>query len=208
MEIIPGLLGEAEFLLFSEADYANLKNVLNDVLAIYICDYTKNPNADPVIVENINKYMDKALESFTMHLILEQRGIIDLLRTLAPNGLLLPNVNLDDIIDKLSYLYDNKEKILYYLPRRDKEHWTDFKQSIKDVLERQRANGVKPTFPDIMKRIEANKFIFYNPNVKDIKTNAQIVLSRHTLWLEELRGAQYLRYCNDKGITVRDRRAF
>lgn len=208
MDIIPQILTEREFSEFSWEDYRALQNVLDDTLSKYIKDYISNPEADATIVEAITTYLGPTIESLTFHYDLQERGILDLVSKLSPENLLTTNLDLNDIYAKLSYLEQNVDKLRTMIPGRTKESFNDFLEAIKGVVRRMADKGLQPTYPDVIKRIENNKFIFYVPNDKGHRTGSNVINSRRRQWTMCLRGIEFTKYCEEHNYNYFQRRAF
>lgn len=208
MDVFPSLIGEKEFSYFSPADYMSLRGVLNDALAKDIRDYMSNPLANPAVVENINKHLGSVIDSLTMHFVLSENGTLDLVRGLVPETLPSSNADLDKLIEQLSFLEQNESKLMSTIPGRKRADYDRFLSSIEDVLIRMAQVKDEPTYPDILERIEANSFVFYTPNEKAHSTGSQAISLRKRQWMTVLRGAQFMKRCNEENIPYPERRKF
>ena len=208
MDVIPGLLGEAEFREFTDTDYAIFGDILDDKLAKYIRDYINNPEADPEIVKSIKNNMGDLVKSLTLHFELQDRGIIKMLESLSPETITLPECDLDSIEESLEFLTNNSNILRYDIAPRTKESYSQFISMIEKVITRMQMNGVATTYPNLLKRIDSNKFVFYIPNDKGHTTSCGIVASKSKQWQSCLSGIKYLKYCNEHGIGVLNRRNF
>lgn len=208
MDIFPKLLGEAEFRNFTESDYAALAAVLDDVTANYICQYRDNPDADQTIVKDINQYLGEILRSLTFHLELKNSGVIELVQSLAPESLPYSQDNLDELIERLSYLEKNQNNIRATIPHRTSSDCAKFGSAIFGVVSRMLQQGITPTYPDIPRRFEANKFLFYQSGEKDHSTGVGILNSKKRQWVLALNGARWLKYCAENNIPYESRSAF
>lgn len=208
MDIFPELLGENEFSCFNETDYVALNDVLNDVLAKCIKNYMSNPNANKAIVDAMQTHLGPTIESMTMHFVLEEKGILDLVRSLVPENLPSMDIDLDNLIEQLSFLESNSTKLMTSIPKRSRESWETFHERMKSLRARMLTAGVTPTYSDFIDRIEANKFVFYVPNAKAYSTGSQIVNMKRRQWIISLRGAEYMKYCSERNIPYVERRKF
>ena len=209
MDIFPRMLGETEFRNFTAEDYAALAGVLDDVTAKYICDYCSNPNADAALVETIQNHLQATLTAFTFHLELKSNGIIDLVKSLAPESLpYATDMNLDELIEKLSYLEEHQNDIKATIPARNRQSYALFKSCISEVIMRERMKGITPTYPDIEKRIDANKFLFYQSGEKEHTTGVGVLNSKKRQWTLVLNGAKWLKYCKEHNLPYDLRSAF
>lgn len=200
MDLIPSLLGEAEFREFTPSDYVTFETIIDDNIAKFIRDYMRNPEADKALVQAIQDNIGDTVTSYTMHFEMIERGIIDMLDRLTPESLLAPDCDLDTLEDKLTYLNDNYNKIKFEIEPRTKDDYSEFLDMMKNLIRRMIARGIQPTYPDIIKRIESNKFVFYIPNDKGHPTGCNTIIRRMNQWKACLSGVKYLKYCNERNI--------
>lgn len=208
MDIFPELLGENEFKCFTEKHFEALKDVLNDVLAKCIKDYIESPDADAEVVQAIEKYLGPTIESMTMHIVMKENGVLDLVRGLVPENLPTMDIDLDELIDKLKFLEDNSPKLMTSIPKRTRDSWDMFFCSMKDLDNVMKAAGIPRTYNDFVERIKENQFVFYIPNAKATSTGSQAVNLKRRQWIISLRGAEFMKYCNAKNIPFYERRLF
>ena len=208
MDILPNLLGEAEFRFFTEQDYLALSDILDDSLALWIKRYVENPDADAKVVEDIREHMWSLVESLTFHFKLQEMGMVELIRGLSPENIVQSGIDEESVIKKLKFLEDNIGKLRTVISPRTKTMYENFIASIKGVLSRMSLEGATPTYPDIIKRIESNKFVFYVPNDKGHNTGMNLINSRKKAWTMCLRGLEYKQYCDNAGINYIVRRLF
>lgn len=208
MDIIPDMLGEAEFSVMKDSDYLVLSGVLDDTLAKYIKDYTKNPNANPAIVESIKRNLSDVIDSLTFHFELQEMGILDLVASLTPETLLVTNADFQDIRVKLKFLEDNYHKLRMVIPARTKAAYSDFCTMLSTLLVREHEQGIEPTYINIKQRLESNKYVFYVPNAKEHTTGCNIINSRKRNWTMCLRGLEFDAHCKEHNVNVFKRRIF
>lgn len=208
MDVFPSLIGETEFSYFSPADYLALRGILNDVLAKDIRDYMNNPAANPAVVENIKKHLGPVIESLTMHFTMQENGTLDLVKSLVPETLPSSNMDLDKLIEQLTFLEENADKLMTTIPGRKRAEYERFLGMLSGVVHRMGQDGVSTTYPGLLARIEANSFVFYTPNEKSHNTGSQVISLRKRQWITTLRGAQFMKRCNEENISYPDRRKF
>lgn len=208
MDIFPGLLGDKELTFFSPEDYNALKGVLNDVLAKDIKTYCSSAEANADVISDINKYLGSTLESLTLHFTLQEKGLPQLIQGILPEHLLSSGVDLNELVEKLEFLEANESKLLTAIPARNKDDYKNFISSLTRVSERMKKAGTKPTYDDMVKRIEANSFIFYTPREKASETGNRLFAMRKRQWMTTLRGAQYFQRCEAEHIPYHERRKF
>lgn len=202
------LIGENEILCFKDTDFAALQGVLNDALSLSIKKYMENPKANPEVVKRLQDNLGKTIECYTMHFVLRDKGILDLVSNLSPAALVNSNVDLDKLIEQLSFLESNSSKLMTNIPKRTKEAWENFFDHMKMVDRSPELAALGKTYKDWIARIEANRIAFYIPNGKPTSTRSGCVNAKHTQWITALNGARYLKYCNENGIAQSARRLF
>lgn len=208
MDIFPQLLGEAEFRHFTPDDYGDLNAVLDEITAGYLLSYLENPAGDAEIKDKMNQYLRNAIDSLTFHTKLKEAGLVDLVKNLSPESLAMSNVDLVKLVEQLSFLEQNSDKIKTTIPARSSKAYHNFYDAMGRVVTRMMLSGTQTTYPDIMDRIEANKFLFYQTGEKDHPTGVGILNSKRRQWVVALNGARWLLYCKDKGITAAERSKF
>lgn len=208
MDVFPELIGEKELSYYTPSDYLALRGVLNDVLARDVVAYTKNPLANPGVVKAIEENLGSALESLTMHFTLMENGTFDLVKSLVPETLATASVDYDDLIERLTFLEENANKLLTVIPGRKRIDYDKFRASIAAVVERIRQAGDTPTYPDLLQRVDENSFVFYVPNEKDHSTFSGVINQRKRQWTTVLQGARYIKRCNEEKVSYPDRRRF
>lgn len=208
MDVFPEVLGEKEFSYFPSTTYYHLSNVLNDSLAKQLKAYMANPDANQAVVSHIKENLGDTIESLTMHFTLQEKGIPELIQKLTPDTLLTSGIDLDEVIEKLTFLEDNYSKVLTSIPSRTKDQWLNFRRDVNEALGHIYGCGEQPTYPNIMERLDANSFMFYTPNEKPHGTKVSIINLKKRQWMLALKGARYAKRCDAEGIPYLDRRKF
>ena len=208
IDVIPGLLGELECQFFSPTDYEALRSVLNDALANDLREYLENPMSNPAVVSDIKLYLGETIESFTFHFVLREKGLHHLLQTVMPQHLTSSGVDLDDLLEKLTFLEANESKLLTVIPPRTKDDWNRFKLAMTGVASRIHQAGKTTTYKDWLSLLEANRFAFYVSREPAVDTGNKLFSTRKRQWLTTLRGAQYIKRCDQDKIPYHERRRF
>ena len=208
MDVFPDLIGENEFAFFDENTYKALSGVMDDLIASYLKDYCANSNARPEIVKSIRDNLGETIDKMTFHLVLHDRGIPDLVTHISPESILDMNVDRDTIYNDLKFLEDNIDNLIPNIAGRSKTDWETFRDELVRAMTRMSSAGVSPTYPDILGRVDANKFIFYVPNAKGHSTRTGVINSKRRQWTMCLRGIEYDRYCTEHNLSVSQRRVF
>lgn len=206
MVIFPEVMGEIELSYFTEADLSALEMVLDDTLATYLLQYMQNPESNPDVVARVQESVGRAVESLTLPAILRDKGILDLLVGLSPEGLFQQDTAM--IKDQLTFLERNIDKAREFVQPRTKAVYDNFVDSLLGAEARLRMDGLTPTFTDLKQRIISNRFMFYVPNDKGHKTGIDIIHRRRKIWTICLRGIEYMEYCNTNGIDMSIRSNF
>lgn len=208
MDIFPQLIGEKEFRYFTSDDYGALHGVLDEVTAKYLLDYLNNPAGEATVKADIERYLRPSIDSLTFHIKLKEEGYVELVNSLNPESLALSDVDLDDLIKKLSFLEANVSKIKSTIPARTSQAYKNFFAAMTGVSNRMVMSGISLTYADMLDRISANKFLFYTTGEKDHATGVGILNSKRRQWMIALKGANWLKYCKARGITVAERSKF
>lgn len=208
MDIFPNLIGETEFKYFDEGTYSAMKGVLDEVTAKYLLDYINNPAALPDIVSAIKGNLGHTIDELTFHIVLKERGVVELVRNLSPESLPTVSIDLDELISSLTFLENNIDKVRTTIPARTSSGYHTFVDSMSCVMTRILMSGETPTYPDIMDRIKANKFLFYTTGEKDHSTGVGILSSKRRQWVVALNGARWMKYCNDSHVSQVERSKF
>lgn len=199
--IIPGLLYDDDFKYFTEETYAALDGVLNDVVAGMLRKYLLNPEADPEVIEAMNKTITPTVKSYTLHLELEERNIFELLRTLQPETILQTDKAYRDmVLESLLYLNDNVKNVIATIPARTKAKYMAWKKALMNVNMAMQAQHVTWKVPNMLQILEANKSLFFEPREKDRYLPSNSVLNKRDKWLMALRAIQWDNYCNEHGV--------
>lgn len=199
--IIPGLLYDDDFKYFTEETYAALDGVLNDVVAGMLRKYLLNPEADPEVIEAMNKTITHTVKSYTLHLELEERNIFELLRTLQPETILQTDKAYRDmVLESLLYLNDNVKNVIATIPARTKVKYMAWKKALMNVNMDMQAQHVTWKVPNMLQILEANKSLFFEPREKDRYLPSNSVLNKRDKWLMALRAIQWDNYCNEHGV--------
>lgn len=208
MDVIPGIIGETELRCFNENTFAALKRVLPGSVATYIKNYTNKPDADSQIVALIEQNIGTELHNLTLHLEMQEKGIPELVLALDPLTFLNTYGDDPEVEEKLLYLSENCDKVMFSITPPNTDDYHAFRAALTDVLMNMQMTGVTPTYPDILQRIDANKFIFYASNGKARSTGVGILNTKHQQWMLCLKGLLYRKYCNSLNIPLEYRRIF
>lgn len=208
MDIFPQLIGEKEFRYLTPDDYGAIDGILDEVTAGYLLTYINHPAAENTIKSDIVRYLKPSIDSLTFHTKLKDEGYVDLVKNLNPESLAISDVDLDNLITKLSFLEENASKIKSTIPARTSQAYKDFYAAMSGVSTRMKISGIELTYPDMLDRIAANKFLFYTTGEKDHPTGVGILNSKRRQWTIALKGAKWLKYCKSRNISVAERSKF
>ena len=216
MYIFPDLLEESLIKHFNSDDFAALSTVLDDVLANYIKQYMANPAADSNVVKLLEENIGDIIKRLTFHLDLEQRGIVELVKGLTPASL-STGIDLHEVVEKLSYLENNFDSIITYIPVRKKNDFFHFASAMHAALMRMEKDYKEHNrvFDSIYEKamigvnnLENHQFIFVAPHEKSRPNGLSPLVSRKRMWVMSLRGAEFQLECNAHSIPIHIRRNF
>lgn len=208
MDVLPQILSDADFLYFDEEIYAAFSRILNDVICKYISTYMQSGQAIPEVVDAMQKYLGQKIEILSFPQVLKDKGILDYVTNLVPETLPGGDIDLDETVSKLSYLQDNIGKVTTVITQRTAEDYNSFLKSMIELTKKMNQCGKAPTYGDLLRRIEANKFLFYTRNEKSRNNGLGIISSRKKKWTIALWGARYIQECDKRGIQTNSRRRF
>lgn len=211
MDVINGLLSESEFRLFSAEDYQALQNLLDDSLASQILAYVSGTGQDPFVLDNIKCFLLPIVESLTFPAKLHEEGYVEMVAKLSPQVLVSTVQDpeyLKDVHKKLRFLEANYDKVTSRTPTRTRSDYTEFITRMGTLVSKAFVQNVELTYPDLVQRIEANRFVFYSPQDKGHSTLLGNITRKHRECTLCLRGLDYKEYCDSKGIPANLRRLF
>lgn len=191
MNVIYDVITEDTLQYFNADVYGHLTKLVNDVISIQVQHYLKQPNANPKIRADVEKYLGPLTSSYVFHKELAERGILDMLRTLAPETILYNSPEyLKDVREKLQFLRDNQHRVRTILPARSLQDWNAFAVMLQDV-------GVPFEMYDY---IVNNRHIFYTPKEKERRLPSAYVISVQSRWNMALNAILYDDYCKSAGV--------
>lgn len=211
MDVINGILSESEFRLFSSEDYAALQNLLDDSLSDQILSYINKEGQDAFVLDNIKCFLLPTIEALTFPLKLHAEGYVEMVSKLSPQVLVSTVQDpeyLKDVHKKLRYLEANYDKVTSRTPTRTRAEYDTFKFRMEVLVTRAMVQNIELKYPDVVQRIEANRFVFYSPQDKGHSTMLGHITRRHREWTLCLRGLDFKEYCDIKGIPANLRRSF
>lgn len=206
MDVIPGIFGEKEFAMMSDDMICTLGLLLDDKVSLVLLNYMENPEADPAIVEHINRLIGDKIAKCTFHLKVIESGVIDTVRSLSFQNLAYGDVDYDAIEKQLSFLEENKSKLKSYIEPRETKDFAEFLKCVQELSKNM--VGKPKDYDNLPARVKANKEFFCSSHERSRATKVGIAISKATEWEIELNGARYLQYCNKQGISGWTRREF
>ena len=208
MVIIPAIMGEAELSLFTPEDFKVFKKLLNAPLCKYLKEYMESADANPDVVARLKEEVGPIVESYTLQYEFVPDGTVEMVNTLIPQNIVKSDGTLNTLIERLSKLKDREHLLVATIPARNSKDYKDFLVIVNSVLLKQSQLGITPTFPDVMKRLKANSYVFYTQHEKPQATGLGALIRQRNKWLISLRGAQYTKYCDENNISIEKRGFF
>ncbi len=207
--IIPGLLYDDDFKFFTTDTYGALDGVLNDVVAGMVRKYLLNPEADTEVVDAIQKTIGSTVKAYTLHIELEERNILELLKNLQPESILQTDENYKAfVLESLTYLSENTDNVITTIPARTRAKWEAWRRALLEVQMLMQSQHASWKVPNMIAILDANKSLFFEPREKDRYLPSSAVLNKKDKWLLALRALQWDNYCKSKGIDFMQRNAF
>lgn len=211
MDVVKGLLSENEFRLFKSEDYTALENLLDDSLANQILNYINGEGQDPYVLDSIKCFLMPTIETLTFPLKLHSEGYVDMISKLSPQVIVSTTQDpeyIKKLHSQLRFLEANFEKITARTPARSRADYDKFLGRMQALVTRSMCENQELTYPNLIQRIEANKFVFYSPQDKGHSTMLGNITRRRREWTLCLRGLDYKEYCDASGIPANLRRVF
>lgn len=207
--IIPGLLYDDDFKFFTDLTYKALDGVLNDVVAGMIRKYINNPDADSEILAAMATTITPTVKAYTLHIELEERKILELLRNLQPESILQTDHEYREfVLNSLLYLSENSVNVVTTIPARTRAKWEAWKKELSNVQQTMATLHTTWKVPNMMQVLEANKSLFFEPREKDRYLPSSVIISKKDKWLMALRALQWDNYCMEHGINYVSRNSF
>lgn len=208
MDVLEGLLSEVEFRLFNAGDYLALRDVLDGNIAEQLQRYLDKEGQDPLVVDSIKSFLGPDIEAMTLPKKLRDEGYVELISRMSPQVLIQAYQDpeyIKDVHRKLRFLEANYNRVASTYPERTMEKYQAFLNHMSIML----CRATEPlTYPDLIARIENNRYMFYAPRGAVQSTYLAPIMKRRRIWLQCLRGLDYKEYCDSRGISFEQRRLF
>lgn len=202
MDVIPGILAEEEVLDMPSDALAALAKLFSASINSYILEYEKNQLANPEVKEKLSTCIGESLDRNTFHIQVADSKVRELINqnNLRELPMLVYNseVDLDMLIEQLTWLDNNEGKLQATLPKRTKD---DFDVAVKLVSDFQADSG-KRHLHNLPALLVAHKStLFCPPKKAEQSTGMRSLITGKNRWRMQLKAALYLKKCRDAGIS-------
>lgn len=208
MNIIEGFLAEEDVSTMSDALILSFGKMCNDILAEMFRKYIESDEADPTVKKRINDLIGDIVYKNTFHYDVINKGVRDII--LGINLETLPKTETDYnlLLETFDYVEENKDKMLSTIDPRSRTNYKEFVDNAKEWDDTCIRKGITPVYPNLSRRIAANKRVFYSPNEKPISTRLHGVLKKTKECVIAKQGILYMKYCEENNIQGWRRREF
>lgn len=208
MNIIEGFLAEEDVSTMSDALILSFGKMCNDILAEMFRKYIESDEADPTVKKRINDLIGDIVYKNTFHYDVINKGVRDII--LGINLETLPKTETDYnlLLETFDYVEENKGKMLSTIDPRSRTNYKEFVDNAKEWDDTCIRKGITPVYPNLSRRIAANKRVFYSPNEKPISTRLHGVLKKTKECVIAKQGILYMKYCEENNIQGWRRREF
>lgn len=208
MNIIEGFLAEEDVSTMSDALILSFGKMCNDILAEMFRKYIESDEADSKVKKRINDLIGDIVYKNTFHYDVINKGVRDII--LGINLETLPKTETDYnlLLETFDYVEENKGKMLSTIDPRSRTNYKEFVDNAKEWDNTCIHKGITPVYPNLSRRIAANKRVFYSPNEKPISTRLHGVLKKTKECIIAKQGILYMKYCEENNIQGWRRREF
>lgn len=202
MDVIPGILAEEEIVDMSAETLSALAKLFSASINSYILEYEKNQTANSEVKEKLSACIGESLDRNTFHIQVADAKVKELIsqNNLRELPMLVYNneVDLDTLIEQLTWLDENEGKLQATLPKRTKD---DFNTAVKLVSEFQ-GDITKRHLHNLPALLVAHKStLFCPPKKTEQSTGMRMLITGKNRWRMQLKAALYLKRCRDAGIS-------
>lgn len=187
MEIVYDLITEDHLTHWNPDIFGTLCNLLDDTLALKFRRYFESTEANPEIQAMCRQYMGKTVESYTFHIVVQEMDLINLVREITPETILLTSEEYRaDVKEKLQFIKDNYDKLRANIPARKRTDWLEF----SDMMAHMPYATV-----EYMKNLSVNKAIFFGSHEVDRALPTRYLIKAKDKWMMALNAIKWGEYC-------------
>ena len=196
IDVLKGIMGEAELLYMSDEAILNLGKLLDDQLAKRLQNYLDNPDAFDDTKNRVQSLIGDKIKMALFHEVVKERGLIEIVSRLNLDTLPYADIDIDQTVEELTWLKENKKYLKASIVPRRKE---DFESFLRSVSSLNIPDNI-PHYSNLIKRIKANSEMFYSRYERNRATRMGVLIAMSDTWEIALEGLKYLRYCRQKGL--------
>lgn len=221
--LISKIIELGELLTIDRKELVALNRLMSEAIGKEVMKFLKR--YDELDIENQNDEVANILKKkhkliletlynrarkYTFHLEVVERDLLDFVKRINPNTILLIDEK-EKVIENLEWLLENEDYCIPALDVRSKKDYETFVELMynleKNAKEMGRIYGVK-TCKDMYKAISCNKDYFYNPREQKQYKGMHILLNNNGKIIEAINGLKYTLLCEKEDVSNYTRRCF
>lgn len=203
--IIEQLLSEAELINMDADDYGAVNGILNRGLAKDFYDYLDNPQANPKVKEDVNKYLGSRIRSLLFPDMLKEEGVVQAVVDLRLADIAEGVYDCDKQLPLLKRAVESRNDLIDTYPLRTKSAYDNYYKMITTL---ERTAKTPFYYKDQAQRLAYNKDFLFDKAKTAAYTGLSPVIRKQTTIAMAIRGIEYLQAAAAKGVDEVDRRFF
>lgn len=201
-DILEGLLSENEVLDMPEETLEAYVRLFSQVLFKDLVDYMESSGANAEVVSKLKDVVGSVIARSTFHNKVKERGIksttYENKLKLLPQRIFSGELDVDVLIEDLTWLDDNSHNLASTLPLRTKEMY----ENGLELIRQYEANPFAAHDNNISEQMVLYKdLLFFPKQVKPVETGMRSLTLNKKKWKMQLRAAEYLKYCKENGVS-------
>ena len=205
MIILEGILGEEELLFFTEETYKCFTKLLNKYIAFKLEDYMNNPEANPILVEQLRENMGDAIALICNNKKFQEpklRALIFNMQTYDPYD---PDNNNSEIKQTLLQIDEILATCRLTISPRNKKDYEEFLCQMRNIIAIQYQTGMESSIPNLMDSILANSQVLYNRFETETPLEAMSVSKYRDTWYSAKCGIEWSDYTANNKLNYKER---
>lgn len=203
--IIEQLLSEAELINMDADDYGDVRGILNRGLARDFDNYLNNPQANPKVKADVEKYLGSRIRSLLFPDTLKAEGVVQAVMDLHLADIAEGIYDCDAKLPLLERAVASSKDLIDVYPLRPKSAYDNY---YKMMTRLEREAKTPFYYKDQAQRLAYNKDFLYDKVKTAAYTGLSPLIRKQTTINMAIRGIQYLQRATAEGIDEVDRRFF
>lgn len=202
VQVLEDLLSEDEVLDMPDETLEAFVKMFSQELFKALVEYTESSSANAAVVEKLNTAVGSVITRNTFHTKVNERGIkattYNSQLKVLPQKVFSGEIDVDSLIDDLTWLDNNTHNLSSTLPTRTKVMFDDALARIKEY----EANPVVHHDNRISEQMVLYKdLLFFPKQTKPVETGMRSLTLNRNRWKMQLSAAKFLKYCIQNGIS-------